>query len=386
MSKEKLIDKLNNKHLSVRKRSLKKLVSKEETYNVNRGSLHFFSKMSYSTYYPTLCAYSGMIYDLNVVGLNDYATLSGGEEFVRACKRMNIRYSLGYHANCLPLFGEKKTFIYGYGVADTLAQKVDKELKFLREEKYETIKKVSFLVNKKLKNSKIGFSFSDVIENSMYKKGGVVTEKHLADALAKKILDSCSESNEVITFLKQLNVDLSTEDVMFLKDNDNKYYFEDLSSFIVRWIYSLEKEEKIFDSKKFIDINKEYGIVSSYKVIVNNYDEEKLETISKKLKENGFNSVTFDPREIKEEEIDKVANVFLKNGLIPIPLYEMGLPRGKKVFCENEILNKSMSAMVGNSISTMYDIGDSIFSEETINKCPEIERRLEMYSTITKTV
>ena len=387
MSKEKFIDKLNNKHLIVRKRSLKKLVNKEETYDTNRGSLHFFSKMSYSAYYPTLCAYSGLIYNLKVVGLNDYATLSGCDEFIFACQRMNIRYSLGYNANCTPLFGEKKAFVYGYGIADTLAYIVDEELKFLRDEKYETIKKISYQINKKLKNTKVGFTFSNVLDNSMFKKGGVVTEKHLADTLTSRILDNTEETNEIISFLKNLNINLSTDDIMFLRDSDNKYYFEDLSSLIVRWIYSLERDEKTYDSSKFIEINNKYGIVSSYKADFEEFNVEKIKEYCNKLKEKGFNSLTFDPRKVlNQDDIDKIAECILKNGLIPIPQYEMGLPRSKKVFFESEILSKAMSAMVGNSISTMFDLRDSIFSEETIKKCPEIERRLEMYSTITKTV
>ena len=382
-----LMSKSNFKKVS----SLKKLIKLEKTSEElvpapkNLVPLHFTSNAYYSLYSPTVCAYMAHKCGCTASSINDFATLRYSKEFKRACRVLSMQDLYGYHINCKPLFGEKVGKYYAYGITYKNAKLLDAELKKYRDEKKALLVKVIKRINKTLNPIGITILEKEVFTSSQYKDCSI-TEKHVAKILASKIIDKFKKPLEIIEFLKvSLAIDSCEGDLRFLKEQENSYFLEDLAKVLYNKYTLLQPKERLEDAKTFIELGKKYGAISSYKINITSYDEEFLSNTASVLLENGFNAVTIKFDGVLDDCVSKVVDYFYDKGILAVSLYRIGLPRQLMPTKElSEKLYNNAMAIVGSSVSSLSDIKDSFFGENTIKLCPNLLKRVEIFSNIAK--
>lgn len=389
--KGKILQNLTGKSNFKKISSLKKLVKLEKVNNElipikkDLAPLHFTSDAYYSLYSPTVCAYVAYKCGATVSSINDYATLCYYKEFKKACKVLKMPYSCGYHINCKPLFEESVAKYYAYGITAKDAKLLNAELKPYREEKKKNLLKIIEKVNDNLKDYGITLLEKEVFKNVRY-KDSCVTEKDVAKALAEKLADKFEDSLEIVKFLKEkLLIDSCEGDLRFIVEKENNYFVEDLAKVLYVKYSLLKPIDKLEDSKTFIELSKKYGAISSYKLEISKFNKENLSNIANVLLEKGFNAVTIKFNNIKEKDALKVVDYFYERGLLTISLYRIGLPR--QHMPQSEVSDKlylNALAVVGSSSSCECDYNDSLFSENTIKLCPDLIKRVEIFSNIVK--
>lgn len=389
---EKLIEIINGSNSCLKINALKALVKRQKTdaslipNKKEDVCVHYASKYYYSSFSPSFCAYAGYRAGNFGVGINDYASVGGFKEFKKASKILNIPYTYGYHLACEPLFKEDRAIVYGYGVSYEVSKSLNKDLEVYREKQKEIAFKYLEKVNSRLNKYKIQVTKKEVLKQSLYKKGGVLSEKHVFNVFAEKIIAKYGKGKEMVDLVvKILKIDNENKELAFLLESQNTFYADDLTKILFNNRDVFAVKEDLVLASEIININKKYGVISSYKIKPTNFDEQGLLKACEILKEKGFNAVTFDDRKIPSDKLDAIVDFFISNGLMPISLYRMGMPRqtGRQGDMPS-ILFDTAIAVIGNGISTAYNISDAMFGETTIQKCPDLKTRIELFKNVGK--
>ena len=170
----------------------------------------------------------------------------------------------------------------------------------------------------------------------------------------------------------------------FLQESENMYFTEDLAKVIyINYLKPMLKKEET-DLSKFIKLNEELGVISSCGLEIKEFNEEELTKIVKVLRKNGFNSVTIRNKLLTEEEYLKIVNFFSENEMLALSMYGVGLPRQHVPTLSQGEDFKASLAVIGNSVSIAYDKKDGLFTNRTISKCPNFEKRLVLFANIGK--
>ena len=387
---EKLINALSESPVFIRKLILKRLLKYEKVDKTliptpkNRIALNFASKYYYSVLSPSHCAYIAYRSGLQGASINDYASLSSAKEFVSACKVLNLPYTLGYHAECVPLFNEKQASCYTYGIPYNRIKSIEKDLAEIRSEKKDHIEALIKKINSRLKKYKINVSLLEVLASSTYFKGGAVTEKHVCNVLAKRIIELYKTGESIIDFLNTvLKIELNQTEKDCILSIDNKYLNEDVTRVIYANVGVFKAGETLREATEFFKINKTCGGITAYKLRIKSYNEEDLLNKIKVLKDKNFEAVAFDDTSLTSEDSEKVVTLLLDNDMLPIAVNRMGMPRQVLLAGNmNEKIYSSMLAVIGSSISSAFDVDDGIFGVNTLLKCPSLSKRIELFKNI----
>ena len=331
-----------------------------------------------------MCAFIGYRHGVSFIAVNDYASLASAKEFSTACKILNIPYALGYHAECVPLFNETQASCYTYGVPLNRVKYVEQDLKNIRVEKREHIEALVKKINSRLKKYDINISFLEVLNSSLYIFGGAVTEKHAANILAKKLIDKLVDGVKIVEFLSTvLKITVTEYERDCLYSKNNKYLVEDLTRVIYSNIRVFKAGETLREPEELLALDKLSGGITAYKLRFKTFNEEFLLNAVSVLKSKGFNAVAFDETSLSSEDVEKSANLFLSENVLPIPVSRMGMPRQTVETSDmNESLYNSARAVIGNAVSVSYDVSDGLFGENTIKKCQSLKKRIELFKSI----
>lgn len=385
---EKLTEALNHNYQFVKRLALKKLVKLERT-NVERSPiiknnvpLHFTSFKSYSLYSPTMCAYIAHRSGAFGVGICDYATLSYSQEFKKACEILKIPYTCGYRVDGKSIFGDGETVLYGYGVPVELESFYTELFNEVRNKKQLATIELIEKVNSDLQGQGITVDLK-ILQKQAKKQKTIFTEKHVAKNLAEKIVDAFGKGKGLLEFIDKYMGIVSCEgETRFLQESENMYFTEDLAKVIyINYLKPMLKKEDN-DLSKFIKLNEELGVISSCGLELKEYNEEELSNIVKILRKNGFNSVTIRNKQLSEDDYLKIVKFLNENEILTISMYGVGLPRQHVPTSSLDVDFRASLAVIGNAVSVAYDKKDGIFTNRTISKCPNFEKRLVLFSNI----
>lgn len=390
-NKEKLTDLLNHNSLLVKKFALKELVKLEKTNQElvpavkEIAPLHFSSFKSYSLYSPTMCAYIGYRSGAFAVGICDYATLSYSQEFKKACNILKIPYACGYRVDGNAIFdGEDKTVLYGLGIPVEFEPYYTELFKKVNDKKTNNTLALIDKINADLQGQGITVDVKE-LKKEAKKQKTIFTEKHVAKNLAENIVNTFGKGKGLLEFIDKYMGIVSCEgETRFLHESENMYFTEDLAKVIYNNYLKPKLSKEDNDLKEFIRLNEELGVISSCGIEIKKYDEEELTKIIKVLRKNGFNSVTIRNKLLSEEEYLKIVNFFSENEMLAISMYSLGLPRQHVPTSSLDVDFKSSLAIIGNSVSIAYDKKDGLFTNRTISKCPNFEKRLVLFANIGK--
>ncbi|MBR5439017.1 MAG: hypothetical protein IKV61_02250 [Clostridia bacterium] len=392
MYKELLVKHLNSKRISTRRFCLKSLVKFQKKHNEdvpstkNVAPLHYATNFYNSPYSPSACAYEAYRCGCYLIGINDYASLNGSEELSQAASILKMPYSIGYFVDCMPLLKEKQSALYTYGISVKYYKEIDERLKFLRQEKLRRVLTVLDEINLEIKKYGLEVSKKEVIKTSNYKKGGALTEKHIAIRLAEKICDKFSKNGGVANFIiSKLLIELTDEEKLFIGSKNNNFYTTYLANILYRKYCLKKKRPLLVNASQYITVNLQYGAISSYKLDIAKYDDDELSKALDFLKKYGFGGITFDCLSVSKERLNKICNLAIEKELFVFDLYNLGLPgQMVKQREENEMLFKFATCMAGNSVATSYDVNDGIFGKNTQKKCKDMLTRISIFENIGK--
>ncbi|MBO5851084.1 MAG: hypothetical protein J6R29_01990 [Clostridia bacterium] len=392
MYKELLVKHLNSKRAFTRRFCLKNLVkfqkkfSEDSPSTKNVAPLHYATNYYNSPYTPSACAYEAYRCGSSLIGVSDYASLNGVEELKNACAILKMPYSIGYFVDCMPLLKEKQSALYSYGISVKYAKEIDERLKFLRQEKLRRVYSVLEDINLEIKKYGLELSKKEVLKTSNYKKGGALTEKHIAIRLAEKICDKYSKNGGVENFItNKLLIELTDEERLFISSKNNNFYVTYLANVLYKKYCLKKKKPLLVNASQYITVNMAYGGISSYKIDIAKYDEEELIKALDFLKKYGFGGITFDCQSVSKERLNKICALALEKEMFVFDLYNLGLPgQTLKQSEENEMLFKFAMCMAGNSVATSYDVADGFFGKNTQKKCKKMLTRISIFENIGK--
>ncbi len=385
---EKLTDTLNSSSPFFKRKALKKLLKLQKTNSElvpcqkNIIPIHFASSKNYSLYSPTMCAYIAYRSGAFGVGVNDYATLSYMQEFKRACKILNLPYTCGFRVDCKPILNGDKTVLYSYGIPVEKERAYFEILQNVRKQKFDSSLDLIDKVNSQLNGQGIIIDKNLLIKEAK-KRDYLLTEKHVAKNLAEVIVKTFGKGKGLLDFIGEYMGIVSCEgETRFLKESENMYFTEDLAKVIyLNYLKPIIKED-LSNAQDFIKLNDSLGVISSIGLVLDNFDEQELSKVVVKLKEYGFNCVTIRNKLLKEEEYVKIVKFFESHEILTISLYGIGLPRQIVPTNEMEIEFKNSLAIIGNAVSVACDSKDGIFKKETISKCPNFSKRVDLFASI----
>lgn len=404
MQSEHLINKLNCKNAFLRRlvlKNLKKLEKNDKTLQpVKTGgaNLSIHTDYSFSPYSPALAAYMAYKSGMELVALCDVGTTSAANEFNACCKILDLKTICGFEVffkseklgTCLASF---------YGINKNNAVKFEEPLKHFRDWCEERTRKALKTLNKQLKSFDIFIDYeTDVQPLIKHKKGGVVTLKHLYMAEAEKIVEKCGKGKKTADFLRnELCLDITEGEYNLLCDSNNPYYLYDLLASL-RGKHRGDENLDFPAKDEFMSIAAETGVIVAYEYTCKHGWLE-LETEAKrplakfsalldKVKDDGFNAVCLSSREYSKNALPLFINAIQEKGLLVILTDKTEYPRT----CFNSAVPEQCKkyveacsyALLGNAMSISENESEGLFTDKTLIKCPEIEKRINIFSAIGK--
>lgn len=415
---ERYIEELNNKDVTIRLESIRKLaeaIKKGDILRPQRGDCvnnHIHTFYSFSPYSPTKAVWASYKAGLATCGIVDHDTVSGVREFIEAGKIIGIATTVGMECRVdfsgTPLKGRRINnpdqddiaYVTLHGIPHTQIDKVKAFIEPYKEERNKRNRLMVDKINDLVTSSGIKLGFDeDVVPLSKNSEGGSITERHILFALAKKLVEKLGRGPLLLDFLKaEMKLPVSERNEKYLQDTENEYYLYDVLGVLKSDTSSfyIDATSECPDVKDIIKLADEVGAISAYAYLgdvedsvtgdkkAQKFEDDYLEELFKILKEVGFKAVTYMPTRNSLEQLTRLKALCKKYGFFEISGEDINSPRQaficdayKKPDFRNLI--DSTWALIGHEKAATEDIEDGMFSQRTIKKYPDLEERIEVY-------
>ena len=417
-----LIENLNNDDVNIRLESLKALMEKIASHELEAPIVgedvnnHIHTICSFSPYSPTKALWMAYIAGLKTAGIMDHDSISGAREFIEAGKIIGMATTIGIECrvdmSATILHGKKINnpdqnsiaYMALHGIPHTQIDEVHNffapfiELRNIRN------KGMVGKINELFEPFGIKIDFEkDVKPLSMYHRGGSITERHLSLALAKKLIETYGKGKKLVSFLKnklQLNINLKAEEN--LTDLKNPYYEYDLLGLIKSDLigsFYLPASYECPDVMEVLSLSKKIGSISAYAYLgdvgdsvtgdkkTQKFEDDYIEDLFKVIHSLGFNSVTYMPSRNTLPQLTRLKALCEQYGFFQISGEDINSPRQAFVCAamkNNAFKNLITStwALIGHEKAATKDITKAMFSEETISAYPDLNNRINVYMEI----
>jgi hypothetical protein len=425
---QKYIDDLNNNDAGIRLSGLRELaeaIAKGEIARPYRGNYvnnHIHTTYSFSPYSPAKAVWMAYNAGLSTAGIMDHDSISGAEEFICAGEIIGIATTIGAELRVdfsnTPLKGrrinnpDQNTIVYMalHGIPHTRIQNISEFFKpFVEERNKRNLKMVS-KVNEIMKPFQIELDFErDVKPISRADDGGSITERHILFALSGKMVGKMGKGRKLVDFLKNsLKIAVSDKIELLLLDSNNANYEYDLlgalKSDMTGMMYvDADARTECPDVGDVITLANNNGCIAAYAYLGDvgvsatgdkrsqKFEDDYLELLFETIKKLGFHAVTYMPSRNTMEQLKRVKAFCAKYGLFQISGEDINQPRQSFV-CEalnnEEFYNliDSAWALIGHEKVATEDLKQSMFSQFTIKKYPDLNERINVYMKIGKGV
>ena len=368
MTKEELLEQLNDRNSVVRLDALKELMNRirkgeiEAPKQGNDVNNHIHTSYSFSPYSPAKAVWMAYNAGLQTAGIMDHDSLSGAREFIEAGKIAGMLTTIGVECRVnmknTPLADKRINNPDQKGIAYCTIhgiphQHIDTVIDFFKpytELRNKRNRNMVARINGLMAPYGIVLDFDkDVVTLSKYSNGGSVTERHLLFALAKKMIRKIGTGSELVQFLtRDLHVDISEKVKTFLMDEKNPFYDYDLlgvlKSSLIEQIY-IDADEECPDVTEMIALAKKINAFSCYAYLgdvgdsvtgdkkTQKFEDDYLEQLFEVIKELGFGAVTYMPSRNTMEQLRRVRTLCERYGFFQISGEDINSPR-QSFICE----------------------------------------------------
>jgi hypothetical protein len=414
-----LVENLNNDDINIRLDSLKKLMKKIETGEIekpkrgNDVNNHIHTTYSFSPYSPTKAVWMAYNAGLATAGIMDHDSISGAEEFIEAGKIAGIATTIGMECRVdfskTPLNGKRvnnpdqNSIVYMalHGIPHTQIEKVKAFFAPFSEQRNVRNRQMVDKINSLVKPLNIEVNFeTDVVPLSKSTEGGSITERHLLYALSLKLIEAYGKGVSLLSVLKdKLNLNTSSKIEKLLLDQNNPFYAYDLLGLLkgelVSQIY-IDACAECPDVKDVIALSNSIGSISAYAYLgdvgdsvtgdkkTQKFEDDYLDLLFDVIKDIGFNSVTYMLSRNTKAQLDRIRELCDIYGFFQISGEDINSPR-QSFICEAmkdssfQNLVDAAWALIGHETESTIDIGMGMFSPNIVSKYPTLEERKDVY-------
>ena len=413
---ENLIKKLNGGTAEERLNALKELVKVETEKPVRRdndANNHIHTVYSFSPYSPTKAAYMAYKAGLTSAGIMDHDSLSGVEEFKKACEILGLGSTCGVEVRCKFDRGFGKInhpdqpnciYMAAHGIPAQNAKAFNEYLAPFRKKRNERDAEMCKLITGKFGKFGVELDFEkDVLPLSESALGGSVTERHLLYALAVKLENKFGRTQRLIDFLQNdLNLKVNDKIKGFLLDLENPHFLYDLLGVLKAdtAFFYIDADEEMPVAEDFVKKAIEFGAIPAYAYLgdvgdsvtgdkkAQKFEDDFLPELIKEIKAIGFKAVAYMPTRNTPAQLERISEMCKENGLFEISGEDVNSPR-QKFACaalakpEFAHLIDATWALIGHeAISTQKGVEYGMFSERSVKETPDLYERIEKYAVI----
>ena len=414
MGRDQLLQQLNAPKAKKRLKAVKKLQKLDVKLGAeflpqvreNDANLHIHTFYSYSPYSPSQAAYLAYRSGLASAGIMDHDTLSGAEEFVKACKTLGIAHSVGFDFRVrlkqdknaqYPLHTDGYTYVAVYGVPKKVLKKVnlwlqeDREMRRARNHKFcESVSRLFAPHGVTLDYAK------DVFPLTKIKEDGSVTERHVLRAAATNVVATYGKGEGVTTFLQKVGFTVDDHLSALLSDQDNPFYLDDLVTALKEnaGAFGVGSRREAIDMPDVVTRLENFGAIVSY-LYFGNLDElvsgadanEKVQNLVLGIKELGFHSISVKVSRLAEEDLSLLCEACRQHEILLLLGTAVNSPR-QPFGCDVQLKPEFKSladacwAVVGYGKMSDCNLEDGMFSEKALKRQPSLMDRVTLYAEI----
>lgn len=417
-----LIDDLNNPRKNVRLESLKMLVQKvesgeiEEPVKKNDVNNHIHTTYSFSPYSPAKAVWMSYSAGLSTAGIMDHDSIGGAEEFIQAGQIAGIATTIGVECRAdfskTSLNGrrlnnpdqESIAYMALHGIPHTQIDRVRDFFKPYTEYRSIRNSKMTDKLNDLTAPSGVTLDFDkDVVPISNLSEAGSITERHILYALALKLINRFGKGTDLLDFLRG-SLDLNINDRIkgYLADTHNPHYAFDLLGLLKSELagrFYIDADSECPDIRDILDFSRRISAIPAYPYLGDvedsvtgdkrkqKFEDGYIEELFAVLKELGFAAVTYMPTRNSSEQLEKVRLLCDRYGFFQICGEDINSPR-QSFICtalRNEKFQNLVDAawaLVGHESAATAALGAGMFSPDTIRKYPELGERIKVFREI----
>ena len=410
---QQLIKKLNGGTAEERLNALKELVkvAEQPIRRDNDANNHIHTIYSFSPYSPTKAAYMAYIAGLTSAGIMDHDSLSGVEEFKRACKIVNLGSTCGVEVRAKFNRGFGKInhpdqadciYMAAHGIPKQNVKAFNEYLEFYRKKRNERDAEMCKLITNKFGKFGVQLDFDrDVLPLSQAENGGSVTERHLLYALAVKLENKFGRTEKLVDFLtNDLNLKVSDKIKAFLLDEQNEHFLYDLLGVLKAdtAFFYIDADEEMPEASDFVKKAKEFGAIPAYAYLgdvgesvtgdkkAQKFEDDFLPQLIKEIKAIGFQAVAYMPTRNTPAQLERISKLCKENDLFEISGEDVNSPR-QKFACaalakpEFAHLIQATWALIGHeAISSEKGVEYGMFSAKTLAETPSLQDRIKIFA------
>ena len=412
---EQYFKKLNGGTAEERLSALANLIRIEEkpVRRDNDANNHIHTIYSFSPYSPTKAAYMAYKAGLTSAGIMDHDSLSGVEEFKKACEIVGLGSTCGVEVRCKYNKGFGKMnhpdqaeciYMAAHGIPAQNVKAFNEYLAPYRKKRNERDAEMCKLITGKFGKFGVELDFEkDVLPLSESKDGGSVTERHLLYALAVKLDQKFGRTPELIAFLENdLGLKVADKIKGFLLDQNNEHFLYDLLGVLKAdtAFFYIDADEEMPDAEEFVKKAKEFGAIPAYAYLgdvgdsvtgdkkAQKFEDDFLPELIKEIKKSGFLACAYMPTRNTPAQLQRLGKMLKENSLFEISGEDVNSPR-QKFACaalalpEYAHLIDSTWALIGHeAISSEKGVEYGMFSDKTIAETPNLYERIQKFAKI----
>lgn len=376
---------------------------------------HVHSSYSFSPYTPSEIALHARRAGLRAVGIMDHDTVSGGREFIEACRIAGLASTCGFElrADAEGTFMEGKKinnpdsrgifYMAVHGVAEKHLDDATAFLAPIRRRRGERNRLQTECLSRLLSSLNLPeLSYErDVLPLSQAPGGGSVTERHILYALALMLETLWGRGSGLIQGLRErFSISVEGSAAGRLDDSGNPHYSYDLLGLLKRALlpsfYIQPDKQECLPVRDVLDFADSIGAVSAYAYLgdvaesptgdkkAEAYEDAYLDELIPELKSLGFRAVTYMPPRNSREQLDRLMQLASEYGLMQISGVDINSSR-QSFHCP-EILDPRFYHLVEATWALIaherrVNRGDAgLFARESLENCPDLEQRIRDFA------
>lgn len=381
----------------------------------NECNNHVHSKYSFSPYSPTKIAWQAYLAGLSTCGIVDHESVAGCEEFREACSVLKIAPTIGLevrmHWDNTPLAGQKFNnpdqrsvgYFPTHGLPLSSLPALEEFLLPIRRAREARNRLMTAKVSDILKHFGMELDFErDVVPVSFWKQKGSITERHILFATAGMIMKNCGKGRLVLDFLEEkLGISVPESNRKYLADEENVIYQYDLTNvlkgFFSESMYVPAGHEETPDVRTAVPFLNGLGCISTYTYLgdvkkssvtgdkkVQKFEDDILDQMFECLSEYGMRGFSYAPTRNSPDQIERVRRLCSRYQMLEICGEDINQPR-QNFNCkyssdqDRNFFNDSTWAIIGHEKLAQQNLNDSIISDATVSKFPDIRERIQYY-------
>lgn len=383
---------------------------------------HVHSTYSFSPYTPSDIPVKAKEAGLGTVGIMDHDSVSGCEEFLDACKAVNIAATAGFemrvNMNGTAVEGRKTnnpdepnvSYIAMHGIPRNQIARVKAFLKPIHDARVARDRREVERLNAVLaERGAPALDFdTDVAAISEVKSGGSITERHILYALSLTLIKEHGRGAPLVDFVEnRMNIPLAGTLRELLLDIENPHYAYDLlgafkSELVPEFFIRSDYDEciSVYDAVKF---GNEIGAIPAYAYLgdvgesptgdkkAEKYEDDYLDELVPELKKIGFKAITYMPPRNTKEQLLRLQKLCQANGLMEISGVDINSSRQSfncPILLEPEFrhLADAAWALIAHEKLAAADPRLALFSVDNPLAARPLEERVVKYAGIGKQI